>query len=145
MRDVTATSHVELLVEDAGSAYMAPEAVLPLDGPAEHLDVFSLGAIADHVFAGRPPAANRLELAEKLRASRGLRISDALNGAAPSLQELVQFSTHPDVASRIDSADIPRASTGSASASRPARAASSSSPARGPSNSATAWPWTWGR
>jgi serine/threonine protein kinase len=104
VRDVTATSHVELLVEDTGSAYMAPEAVLPLDGPGEHVDIFSLGAIAYHVFAGKPPAADRLELAEKLRASRGLRISDALNGAARSLQDLVQFSTHPDVASRIDSA-----------------------------------------
>ena len=104
IRDVTATSHVELLVEDAGSAYMAPETVLPFDGPGEHVDIFSLGAVAYHVFAGSPPAANRLELAEKLRASRGLRISDALNGAARSLQDLVQFSTHPDVASRIDSA-----------------------------------------
>lgn len=51
-----------------------------------------------------PPATDRLELAEKLRASCGLRISDALNGAARSLQDLVQFSTHPDVANRIDSA-----------------------------------------
>ena len=104
IRDITATSHVEMLVEDAGSAYMAPEAVLPLDGPGEHLDIFSLGAVAYHVFTGSPPAGNRLELAEKLRTSRGLRISDALNGAARSLQDLVQFSTHPDVASRIDSA-----------------------------------------
>jgi serine/threonine protein kinase len=104
LRDITATSHVELLVEDAGSAYMAPEAVLPLDGPGEHVDVFSLGAIAYHVFAGIPPAGNRLELAEKLRASRGLRISDALNGATRSLQELVQFSTNPNVSDRIDSA-----------------------------------------
>ncbi len=104
IRDIAATSHVEMLVEDAGSAYMAPEAVLPLDGPGEHVDIFSLGAVAYHIFAGRPPAANRLELAEKLRAGRGLRISDALNGAGKNLQELVQFSTHPDVANRIDSA-----------------------------------------
>ena len=104
VRDITPTSHVELLVEDAGSAYMAPEAVLPLDGPGEHVDIFSLGAVAYYIFAGSPPASNRLELAEKLRAARGLRISDALNGAARSLQDLVQFSTHPEVASRIDSA-----------------------------------------
>ncbi len=104
VRDVTATSHVELLVEDARTAYMAPEADLETDEPGEHLDVFSLGAIAYHAFAGVPPAGSSLELADKLRQTRGLQISDALNGASKSLQELVQFSTHPDVASRIDSA-----------------------------------------
>jgi serine/threonine protein kinase len=104
LRSITATSHIELLVEDASTAYMAPEAVLETDDPGEHLDVFSLGAIAYHLFAGVPPAANRVELADKLRQTRGIQISDALNGAGKGLQELVQFSTHPDVASRIDSA-----------------------------------------
>jgi serine/threonine protein kinase len=104
VRDVTATSHVELLVEDVGTAYMAPEAVLEADQPGEHLDVFSLGAIAYHLFSGVAPAAGAVELADKLRQTRGLQISDVLNGAGKSLQELVQFSTHPDVASRIDSA-----------------------------------------
>ena len=110
-RDISATSHVDDLTGDAGSAYMAPEASMPMDGTGEHIDIFSLGAVAYHVFAGIPPATNRLELADKLRASRGLRISDALNGATSSLQKLVQtstdliqFSTHPDVGSRIDSA-----------------------------------------
>ena len=104
IKDITATSHVEQLVEDAGTAYMAPEAVLEADPPGEHLDVFSLGAIAYHVFAGVPPAFGGVELADKLRQTRGLQISDVLNGAGKGLQELVQFSTHPDVASRIDSA-----------------------------------------
>jgi serine/threonine protein kinase len=104
LRGISATSHVELLVEDAGTAYMAPEAVLEAEQPGEHLDVFSLGAIAYHLFSGVPPAGNRVELADKLRQTRGLQISDVLNGAGKSLQELVQFSTHPDVASRIDSA-----------------------------------------
>src|SRR5262249_6461845 len=104
VRDVTPTSHLDLLVEDTGTAYMAPEAVLPTDNPGEYLDVFSLGAIAYHVFTGVPPASGSLELADKLRQTRGLQISDALNGAGPGLQELVQFATHPDVTSRIDSA-----------------------------------------
>jgi serine/threonine protein kinase len=104
LRDITATSHLEMLVEDASTAYIAPEAVLERDNPGEHLDVFSLGAIAYHVFAGVPPAAGGVELADKLRQTRGLQISNVLNGATKSLQELVQFSTHPDVASRIDSA-----------------------------------------
>jgi serine/threonine protein kinase len=102
--DVTATSHVDLLVEDAGAAYLAPEALLDADGPGEHLDVFSLGALSYHIFSGVAPASNRLDLADKLRQTRGLQISDALNGAGKALQELVQFSTHPDVASRIDTA-----------------------------------------
>ncbi len=104
LRDVTVTSHLDLLVEDGSTAYMAPEAVLDAGGQGEHLDIFSLGAIAYHIFAGTPPAGNRVELADKLRQTRGLQISDALNGAAKSLQELVQASTHPDVACRIDSA-----------------------------------------
>jgi serine/threonine protein kinase len=104
LKDITATSHVELLVEDARTAYMAPEAVLEAEQVGEYLDVFSLGAIAYHLFSGVPPAASGVELADKLRQTRGLQISDVLNGASKALQELVQFSTHPDVASRIDSA-----------------------------------------
>ena len=100
---ITATLHVEQLVEDAGTAYMAPEAVSTSDG-GEHLDVFSLGAVAYHLFSGVPPAANRLGVAEKLRTTRGLLLSDAMNAVTPTLQALVQLSTHPDVASRMDTA-----------------------------------------
>src|SRR5262249_20132264 len=75
LRDITAPSHLEMLVEDASTAYMAPEAVLDMDNPGEHLDVFSLGAIAYHIFAGVPPAAGGVELADKLRQTRGLQIS----------------------------------------------------------------------
>src|SRR5262249_2958191 len=49
------------------------------------------------------PAANGLELSNKLRETRGLQISAVLNGAPEALQFLIQYSTHPDVASRIDS------------------------------------------
>ena len=50
-RIVSATSHVDRLVEDASTAYMAPEALTD-DNLGEHLDVFSLGAIAYHIFSG---------------------------------------------------------------------------------------------
>ena len=63
---VSATSHVDRLVEDASTAYMAPEALTD-DNLGEHLDVFSLGAIAYHIFSGVAPAANGLELSNKLR------------------------------------------------------------------------------
>ena len=102
-REVTATSHVDRLVEDVSTAYMAPEALADAENTGEHLDVFSLGAIAYHLFSGEPPAANGLELSNKLRETRGLQISAVLNGANEELQLLIQYSTHPEVASRIDS------------------------------------------
>lgn len=101
-RNVSATSHVDRLVDDASTAYMAPEA-LSDDTPGEHLDVFSLGAIAYHVLSGVAPAANGLELSNKLRETKGLPISSVLNGAGESLQFLIQYSTHPEVSNRIDS------------------------------------------
>ena len=103
-QEISATSHVDRLVEDASTAYMAPEAVADEGNVGEHLDVFSLGAIAYHLFSGEPPAANGLDLSNKLRETRGLQISSVLNGAGETLQYLIQYATHPDVASRIDSA-----------------------------------------
>lgn len=99
-RMISATSHVDRLVEDASTAYMAPEVISDDNNVGEHLDVFSLGAIAYHIFSGAPPAANGLELSNKLRETKGLQISSVLNGASVSLQELIQWSTHSDVATR---------------------------------------------
>jgi len=102
-REVSPTSHVERLVEDISTAYMAPEALSEPEANGEHLDVFSLGAIAYHLFSGEPPAANGLELSQKLRESKGLQVSSVLNGTGEHLQFLIQYSTHPDVGSRVDS------------------------------------------
>ena len=102
-RVIAATSHVDRLVEDASTAYMAPEALSDENTLGEHLDVFSLGAIAYHVFSGEPPALSSLELSNKLRETKGLQISSVMNGAGESLQDLVKFATHPEVTSRIDS------------------------------------------
>ena len=86
-------------MEDASTAYMAPEALTD-DNLGEHLDVFSLGAIAYHIFSGVAPAANGLELSNKLRETKGLQISSVLNGAGEALQYLIQYSTHPEVSNR---------------------------------------------
>lgn len=102
-REVTVTSRVERLVEDASTAYLAPEAFTDEGVVGEHLDVFSLGAIAFHLFSGEAPAASGLELSSKLRETKGLQISSVLNGAPDILQFLIQFSTHPEVANRFDS------------------------------------------
>ena len=101
-RIISATYHFDQLIEETATAYMAPETMLLDSGLGEHLDVFSLGAIAYHIFSGQPPAADGLELSNKLRETRGLQISSVLNGASASLQDLVQWSTHADVSLRID-------------------------------------------
>ena len=97
---VSATSHVDRLVDDGSTAYMAPEATTGDNNVGEHLDIFSLGAIAYHIFSGSPPASNGLELSNKLRETKGLQISSVLNGASESLQEMIQWSTLPVVADR---------------------------------------------
>ncbi len=101
-REVTATAHVDRLVDDASTAYMAPEALSETDNTGEHLDVFSLGAIAYHIFSGQPPAPNGLELSNRLRETKGLQISSVLNGAGEDMQFLIQYCTHPEVANRLD-------------------------------------------
>ena len=98
----TGTRHVEDYVDDPGLIYLAPETTRasPARGPS--LDVFSLGAIAYHVFSGQPPANSVLDMADKLRAGQGLRLSDTLDGCGTQQQELIQFATCPDVLARYD-------------------------------------------
>lgn len=101
---LTATLHPEQLVEDASTVYMAPEALTDPESLGEHLDVFSLGAIAYHIFSGQPPASSGIELTQKVRDGKGLQISAVMDGAGKELQELIQYSTHPVVLNRMDSA-----------------------------------------
>jgi len=97
------TQHLEAHVEDPASVFLAPESLWDSVDPGPHLDVFSLGAIAWQVFTGKPPAAGRVELNDMLRSGNGLRISDCLDGAGSALQDLIQYSTCPDVMGRIRS------------------------------------------
>lgn len=100
--EVTATTHVDRLVEDDSTAYLAPETLYDAGFIGEHLDIFSLGAIAFLIFSGSPPAANGLELSQKLRETKGLQISSVLNGAPETLQALILDSTHPNVDCRTE-------------------------------------------
>lgn len=100
---ITRTIHIDRLVDDASTAFMAPEALSGTEELGEHVDVFSLGALAYYLFSGTAPAENGLALSEKLRETKGLQISAVLNGAGEALQYLVQYSTHPDVTDRFDS------------------------------------------
>jgi serine/threonine protein kinase len=100
---LTATIHPEILIEDASTVYLAPEGISDLENLGEALDIFSLGAISYHIFSGQPPASSALELNQKLREGRGLLISSVMDGAGKELQELIQFSTHPEVINRYTS------------------------------------------
>lgn len=99
------TSHVEDLVESQGLVYMAPESIVDPRKVSEASDVFSLGAIAYLLFAGRPPAPNLAEMNRLLRESKGYRISSVLDGAGERLEELIHWSTQPEVLSRVGSVD----------------------------------------
>lgn len=98
----TGTRHVEDYVEDPGLVYLAPETTRADATHGPSLDVFSLGAIAYHVFSGQAPAGSVLELTVKLRQGQGLRLSDVMDGCGMRLQELIQFATSPDVMARYD-------------------------------------------
>lgn len=51
---VTPTLQREQLIEDAATVYVAPEAITEPGSLGEHLDIFSLGAIACHTLTGQP-------------------------------------------------------------------------------------------
>ncbi|MBF0261191.1 MAG: BREX system serine/threonine kinase PglW [Magnetococcales bacterium] len=102
-RGYTATLHVQDLVENAGLVYLAPEVHADPSASGEELDVFSLGAITFHLFAGSPPATTLYELVDKLKEHGGLQISSVLDGAGTKLQELILYATHRDASLRIDS------------------------------------------
>lgn len=103
-RRVSATAHPDRLVESAASGYMAPEVRLGSDADGAAADLFSLGALTFHLFAGRPAAESHLELVEILRSQGALRLSAATDGVPPGLEELVAEATSPVVSERLATA-----------------------------------------
>lgn len=99
----SSTFHPEQFVDDVSLVYMAPEALTNSESREEdQLDIFSLGAIAYHIFSGQAPASSALELNQKLAAQKGLDISSVTDGAGKELQDLIRYSTHPDITNRFD-------------------------------------------
>ncbi len=94
------TEHVEDHLGDPARVYLAPEATTAGDEGSARVDVFSLGAIAYHIFTGRPPATDPLDLPARLRDGNGLLISGAMNGVGRWLEELVRAATAPVVRDR---------------------------------------------
>lgn len=93
--------HLGLFGDPQSLFYMAPEAMAGTAFDAPKLDIFSLGALAYHLFSGRAPATSIEELHQKCRTGHGLRISDVVDGAGQELQDLIQFSTCPAVEDRL--------------------------------------------
>jgi serine/threonine protein kinase len=102
---LTATIHLEQLIEDASAVYVAPEALTDERATGEQLDVFSLGAIAYFLFTGEAPASDFADLQHKLQGGPGLQVSAVVDGAARAVQELVESSTAKLVDDRLESVE----------------------------------------
>jgi serine/threonine protein kinase len=96
----TGTQHVDQYLSDPAKLYRAPEADEVGDRGAAQADVFSIGAIAFHIFAGRPPADGPLDLPARLREGNGLRLSGTVNGVGAWLEEMIRVATSPVVHDR---------------------------------------------
>jgi serine/threonine protein kinase len=94
-------TEVDDLVESQALVYMSPEAIADPRRVSEASDIFSLGAIAFHLFTSRPPAGSLSELTQILRDRKGLSVSAVMDGAGAKLEEFIQWSTHPDALTRI--------------------------------------------
>ncbi|MBR9910594.1 MAG: BREX system serine/threonine kinase PglW [Gammaproteobacteria bacterium] len=101
-KQISALSHLSRMVQEEAGPYVALEAHSG-DADGVHMDVFSLGAIAYHLFTGKKPAESDIELQDKLSRGSGLQVTDEINGASEAMQYLVQYATHPDVGSRLES------------------------------------------
>lgn len=108
-RDVeqtTGTTHLEDLVADESTAYMAPETLSAPQLADEACDIFSLGCVGYLLLTGQPPASDQLGLATRLKEHQGLRLGAVLDGAPPLLEQLIREATDPDVSRRPESVDV---------------------------------------
>jgi serine/threonine protein kinase len=98
----TNTLHPSQFSEESSLVYLAPESILDPRGRDPMADVFSLGAIAFHIFSGNPPARNATELNQILAEHKGLPLGATLDGATPRMQELIREATAPDLLLRTE-------------------------------------------
>ncbi|MEV7596630.1 BREX system serine/threonine kinase PglW [Kitasatospora sp. NPDC089797] len=104
MRSIGGSALDAALIEDAAQIYLAPETDQPYADPAD-LDVFGLGAVAHLILTGRPPAAQRSGLLERLRTDSGLRLFAVADGFSDAMDHLVFQATRSDVNDRLGSVD----------------------------------------
>ncbi|MEC3977958.1 protein kinase domain-containing protein [Amycolatopsis sp. H20-H5] len=91
-------------IEDTALRYLAPESELQYPDPVQ-LDIFGLGSVSYLVLTGRPPAASRAELIERLSTDGGLQISAVDDTWPYELGDLVYDATQSDVVLRLEFAD----------------------------------------
>ena len=82
-------------------AFQAPEGVWNRDADRIRLDVFALGALAYYVLAGRPAAADRTALRERLHRDNGLDLAADLPQVPSAVRALVLEATRPAVTERL--------------------------------------------
>ena len=82
-------------------AFQAPEGVWNRDADRIRLDVFALGALAYYVLAGRPAAADRAALRERLHRDGGLDLAADLPQVPSAVRALVLEATRPAVSERL--------------------------------------------
>lgn len=97
------TIHIKDLIEDATAVYVAPETLHEPGQADRRADLFSLGAVAYHIFSGRQPAGDWMALHGRLVQDKGLDISADLDSAGVELRELLLGATRGDVSIRFDS------------------------------------------
>ncbi|MFP5345500.1 MAG: BREX system serine/threonine kinase PglW [Actinomycetes bacterium] len=96
---VTATRTFADLVEQGATAYFAPDwAWNTTNGIA--LDVFGVGAIAYHVFAGHSPASSYSALSRRLQMQGRLSLRQQVDAVPAELDSLVADATQADPAKR---------------------------------------------
>lgn len=100
-----APGDVELLADAAAGLFCAPELALEGDPDGVLLDVFSFGALAFEVLAGRLPGDSSDAVREALRAGRGLQLAAAVPGVSEALHDMVVEATRPVVSERSSSFD----------------------------------------
>jgi serine/threonine protein kinase len=81
--------------------FQAPEGVWNRDADRVRLDVFALGALAYYVLAGRPAAADRAALRERLHRDNGLDLAADLPQVPSAVRALVLEATRPAVSERL--------------------------------------------
>jgi nuclease-like protein len=82
-------------------AFQAPEGVWNKDAERIRLDVFALGALAYYVLSGRPAAADRAALRERLHRDNGLDLAADLPQVPSAVRALVLEATRPAVSERL--------------------------------------------